>query len=518
MPLEPYWSDDTVTLWLGDCLDVLREMPDASVDAISTDPPYEIQFMSRSWDASGIAFDPVVWRECLRVLKPGGHLVAFGGTRTWHRVAVAIEDAGWEIRDTIMWIYGTGFPKSLDVSKAIDRTRNDQADILMVTAFLRAARDAANWTNRQIDEAFGFAGMAGHWTAKPNLKTAYVPTWEQWLHLKMLLNFDGSMDAEVWRLNGRKGQPGEAWHVREVVGTRTTGIGTGRGSVAYIGDSDSRDITAPASIEAKRWEGWGTALKPGWEPIVLARKPLAGTVASNVLTHGTGALNIAACRVEPTGESRPRVGEASQETRYTDRGGTDFAPLPGVRGGAPEGRWPTNLIFSHSASCVEDGPCDQESCPVAELDRQSGVTTSSGGARGGQIGVHATFGQFAHTGPRANAGGLGDRGGASRFFPTFRYEAKAPTSERPKLPDGSAWPTVKPLALMRWLARLVTPPGGTILDPFAGTGTTAEAAVLEGFRCILIDQDPVAAELAKTRLSKPLQPSLDLFSEAPDAL
>src|SRR5690606_2604817 len=238
-------------------------------------------------------------------------------------------------------------------------------------------------------------------------------------------------------------------------------------------------VTIPARDEARRWEGWNTSLKPAHEPIVLARKSTGfNSTVANVLEHGTGAINIGACRVEPTGESRPRVAEASQETRYTERGGTDFAPLPGVRGGAPEGRWPTNLVFTHSVSCVEGYECDA-GCSVAELDRQSAGTRAALPARSGSAGK---AGAIYNRPQGSDPIDYSDRGGASRFFPVFRYEAKAPASERPKLPDGTAWPTVKPLALMRWLVRLVTPPNGVVLDPFAGTGTTGEAALIEGFR------------------------------------
>ncbi|HUR74425.1 MAG TPA: site-specific DNA-methyltransferase [Sporichthya sp.] len=409
----PYHVDDDITLHVGDCREVLAEMADASVDAICCDPPYELGFMGRSWDTSGIAFDPIVWRECLRVLKPGGHLVAFGGTRTYHRMAAAIEDAGFEIRDSMHWIYGSGFPKSMDLSKAIDKT-------------------AGHWRGR--------AGEA----ASPN----------------------GSMSGANYERTD-KGEP----------------------------------VTAAAAA----WHGWGTALKPSHEPMVLARKPFTGTVIETVLGHGTGALNIAACRVEPTGESCPRVGEVSQERRYTDRGGTDFAPLPGVRGGAPEGRWPTNLVFTHSALCVEGGPCEPD-CPVAELDRQSGQR-ANGKMRAGT--VRANRDGWAGPMPATTSTETyGDVGGASRYFPTFRFEAKAPTRERPKLADGTAHATVKPLDLMRWLVRLITPPGGTVLDPFAGSGTTGEACLIEGFRPILIELEQPHAELIKRRLAKNIQPVL----------
>lgn len=493
MPI--YYADESVTLWHGDCLDVIAALPDASVDAVVTDPPYGLEFMGRDWDSfrppsarirtrvdgrtnptegksttsmpEAYVAGPVfqqwcqAWAtECLRVLKPGGHMLAFGGTRTVHRLTCAIEDAGFEIRDGIDWIYGSGFPKSLDVSKAIDKARDDRADINRVTRWLAAQRDHAGMTNREVDAAFGFSGMAGHWTAAPHLKIAQVPRWEQWEKLRHLIGFGDEMDAEVWRLNGRKGQPGEAWSQREVIGERTSGIGAGRGAVAYIGDSENRDVTAPATDDARRWAGWGTALKPAREPIVVARKPLAGTVAANVLTHGTGALNIDACRTAAGQDYRDKC--ASVVGLDSNRNGDTYGEWTGTREDSahPDGRWPTNVAFGHDCP----GRCLQ-GCPVGEL------------------------------------------GELARFFPVFRYEAKAPADQRPRV-NGTAHPTVKPLDLMRWLVRLVTPPGGTVLEPFAGSGTTAEACVIEGFRCLAIERDADYLPLITARLTKPLQPTL----------
>lgn len=227
---------------------------------------------------------------------------------------------------------------------------------------------------------------------------------------------------------------------------------------------------------------------------MVARKPLAGTVAQNVLAHGTGALNVDGCRVEPTGESRPRVAEASQQTRYTDAGGTDFAALPGVRGGDPAGRWPANVLLGPEAA--------------EELDRQSGVLTSGANpTRRGSDKFRDAYGDFAGQTECTPHRGV-DSGGASRFFPVFRYEAKAGAAERPRLPDGTAHPTVKPVPLKRWLVRLVTPPGGLVCDPFAGSGTTGEACIVEGFRCVLIEKDPASVELIRTRLRKDIQPDI----------
>ena len=503
-----------MTVHHGDCRAILATFADASIDAIVTDPPYELGFMGKHWDASGIAYDPVLWSECLRVLKPGGHLLAFGGTRTYHRMAVAIEDAGFEIRDSIHWLYGSGFPKSLDVSKAIDRQRDDLADIYRVTAWVRAARDAAGIGNRDIDDAFGANGMGRHWTdVPPHGKQPAVPTLEQVPRLLDVLGLtldDVPNDIRrlLWDLNGRKGQPGENWWKREVVGTSTSttlevapGEGRERPQVVV-------DITSPATDAARQWEGWGTALKPAHEPIVVARKPLIGTVAANVLQYGTGAINV----------DGGRVGSADTQRVRTDN---DFGlvnddgwrPTPGVNGSAT-GRWPANIVFTHAADC---GDQCAEGCPVAALDEQSGVSTTSSGV----LRRNTALGRMNDDNwrPQQQQAQLyGDTGGASRFFTVtewdvpFRYIAKPSKRERNAGLDGleernkykaggvggtggmrsvdaavnatpvaNHHPTVKPLALMRWLVRLVTPPGGIVLDPFLGSGTTAAAAVLEGF-------------------------------------
>ncbi|WP_079636344.1 DNA methyltransferase, partial [Mycobacteroides abscessus] len=385
--ITPYYQDDSVTLHHGDCLDVLRAddygydwnlgyssarmFPDNSVDAVITDPPYELAFMGRAWDTSGIAFNPAVWAQCLRILKPGGHLLAFGGSRTWHRLAAAIEDAGFEIRDSIAWLYGSGFPKSLDVSKAIDKAAGAE---------------------------------------------------------------------------------------REVVGThhRHGGGSAVSGSMlGSLGTDSELPLTAPATVAAKRWQGWGTALKPSFEPIVVARKPLAGTVAANVLEYGTGALNIDACRI-PTGDKlgggsttrgqqmkdgwhRPWMDDPDMVAANAERSRASVARSEEL------GRWPTNVVLDkHQAEA---------------LDRQTGVL-HSGTMRAGTERQPRAGGTIygADTRTFAPADTYGDSGGASRFFPVFRYEAKAPTSERPNA-DGVQHPTVKPLDLMRWLVRLVTPVG-----------------------------------------------------------
>lgn len=396
----------------GDCRDALRTLPDASVDAVVTDPPYEIGFMGRGWDSSGVAYDTAVWRECLRVLKPGGHLLAFGGTRTWHRLVVAVEDAGFEIRDSITWLYASGFPKSLDVSKAIDKAAGAEREVV------------------------GVGQYAGR-------------------------------------------------------GRRTDNAVYGRAT-----PSAGEVITAPATEAARQWRGWGTALKPATEPVVVARKPLAGTVAACVLAHGTGALNIDGCRVE-TAEAlgRPYGGDNEVYGKYSMPRGTRT-------GDELTGRWPANVVLTHAPDCGPDdaAPC-VDGCPVADLDAQSGVLKSGANpTRRGSDKFRDACGDFAGQAECTPARGA-DSGGASRFFPTFRYQAKAPSKERPKV-DGVAHPTVKPLALIRWLIRLVTPPRGVVLDPFLGSGTAAEAAALEGFDFIGCELGAEWLPLADARLER----------------
>jgi DNA modification methylase len=370
------FHEGKVTLHAGDCLDVLKAMPENSIDAVVTDPPYHLiapgsktrsnleqptnknldgvnagsfrrlakGFMGKQWDGGDIAFRPELWTEVLRVLKPGGHLVCFGGTRTYHRMVSAIEDAGFEVRDQLAWVYGSGFPKSHDVSKGIDRAAGVEREIVAPPPYTRG-RASQSYTDTR--------------------------------------------------------------------------------RVSY--DYDPLPVTVPATDTARQWQGWGTALKPAFEPICLARKPLSeGTVAANVLRWGTGALNIDGCRIEA---SRSDIDAAAVPERSNLRMFVgDGAGRAATRFDMSKGRWPANLCHDGSAEVLAGFP-----------------------------------------------------NGESRYF----YTSKANYDDR----LNSKHPTVKPVDLMQWLVRLVCPKGATVLDPFAGTGTTGEATFREGCKAILIERE-----------------------------
>lgn len=354
----------------GDCLEVMKGIPDGSIDSIVTDPPYGLSsepdmvevlqhwlagddyihkgsgFMGKSWDS--FVPGPTIWREALRVLKPGGHMVAFFGTRTYDMGTLAIRLAGFEIRDQLAWVYGSGFPKSMDVSKAIDKAAGAEREVI----------------GRGINYEAKVRHAALHSESKGN---TYMPA------------------------------------------------------------PTDPVITAPATPEAQQWEGWGTALKPAWEPIVLARKPLIGTVAANVLEHGTGAINIDGCRVE--GEDNPVKWESPRGGIWT----TDSEATAQLTV-SDKGRFPANILH--------DGE------------------------------------QFGENG---------------RYF----YSPKASKKDRG---EGNTHPTVKPTELMAYLCRLITPPGGTVLDPFMGSGSTGKAAHSEGFQFVGIERDEDYYSIALARL------------------
>jgi hypothetical protein len=442
---------------------------------VVTDPPYGLAFMGKRWDYDVPSV--AIWAECLRVLKPGGHLLAFAGTRTQHRMAVRIEDAGFEIRDMIAWVYGSGFPKSLDVSKAIDQMDASEEQgrrRLRFTAWVRAT----GATSRQIDEATG-TNMGGHYTT-----AASQPAIMTREHLEQCRHLLGNVPEWVEREADIRSVESKNFAEREVVG-QVIGVNTAKARIGTPGRKNERHqyaVSAPATPEAQQWAGWGTALKPALEPITMARKPLTGTVAANVLEHGTGALNVDGCRVEGA------IGGA-----YTTHGNGDVGS-GGVYGGGyrgewtnanphPEsvrhhasGRWPANLIHDGSDEAV-------------------GLFPQAGGGfgkRGGREG--ATVGDYG-MGATMETVGYGDTGSAARFF----YCPKVSRKERG---EGNTHPTVKPSALMAYLCRLVTPPGGVILDPFMGSGSTGLGALSEGFDFIGVAFDPDYHAIARQRIAE----------------
>ena len=542
-------ESEGVRVYHGDCIEIMRTLPDASVDSVVTDPPYELGFMGKGWDNSGIAYNLDVWREALRVLKPGGHLLAFGGTRTWHRLAVAIEDAGFEVRDNVAylhdgglpgpmcWVYGSGFPKSLDVSKAIDKAlsiglctcvtpkpmvklehekgvqrrdtqtprdhdgQSSSRDGRRAGEPSQAVEASGQCSDlpidsscaqsdelRNVQQGDGQKGPSVRQVGKPLLFTQLfqqVPEKEGHGNAALRQGMEG---------NTREGSQ-QRQGVSELLQDRGQGLGSSPSSAVPVrgqehngqphiplqelpsqGGSKEQQTTfthKDHSQDRKRLRDnghlcaqcgnlrrdlGGTALKPAFEPIVVARKLLIGTVAENVLAHGTGALNIDGCRIGT--EILPA------QSRGVSRIGT-FEGADGNITNERAGRWPANVILDESQA--------------AELDKQSGVTTSAltGSERTLDVGRSDLVRQAPREGMRR---AHGDSGGASRFF----YCAKAPKKERPNV-DGIAHPTVKPLNLLRYLVRLVTPPGGTVLEPFAGSGTTVEACILEGFDCIAIE-------------------------------
>jgi DNA modification methylase len=409
-----------VRILIGDCLIRMKELPDNSVDSVVCDPPYHLTsivkrfgaenaapckvgktgayaraskgFMGQTWDGGDVAFRPETWAEVMRVLKPGGHLVAFSGTRTYHRMAVAIEDAGFEIRDMIAWHYGSGFPKSHDISKAIDRAAGAEREVVAELAPVKRMIPGADQNKKGWKKDDG---------------REFVPT-----------------------------------------------------------------VTAAATEAARQWQGYGTALKPATEPICLARKPLSEkSVAANVLKWGTGALNIDGCRIEAQG--RPL--RQSDASTANGRGALHGGGIPnGSRalGETDQGRWPANLCHDGSDEVVAGFP-----------------NTESGSRSAGEYGGMGYHGSGDWPMPAID----GDSGSAARFF----YCAKAASDERG---EGNLHPTVKPVALMRWLVRLVTPKGGTVLDPFMGSGSTGLACDAEQFDFIGIELSPEYAAIAERRI------------------
>ena len=373
--MKPYYEKDNITLYCGDNREVLPTLPEASVDFVCSDPPYGLGFMGHEWD-HGVPGIPY-WEAIQRVCKPGALMLAFGGTRTYHRLTCAIEDAGWEIRDCLMWLYGTGFPKAADIGKMIDKAKGASREVI------------------------------GTKLGRPGYSLA------------------------------DNGRTNEVYH----------DLHNPAGECA---------ITAPATDLAKQWTGWANALKPAWEPIVLAMKPLDGTLAHNAETWGVAGMNIDRSRIQTADNGN----------------GADH------KGKVAAGRWPANILLDEEAA--------------TQLDQQSGQTAS-------KVRIEKNFGRKDESQYRIKpvpgvVKDFGDSGGASRFF----YTAKASHSERG---EGNDHPTIKPLKLMQYLLTLLsTPTGGRVLDPFAGSGSTLLAAKLLGRPAMGIELDEHFCEIAAARL------------------
>ena len=425
----------------GDCLEELKKLEDNSVDAVITDPPYGLSntkpqqvadvlkawvtgdtvsvpakrggFMGKDWDS--FVPPPAVWEECMRVLKPGGHMAVFAGARTQDLMGLSIRLAGFEIRDTLGWVYGSGFPKSMNISKAVDK--------------------AVGAEREKVRSRITPGTTAGK-------------------------GFSNESDERPWMTKAR--------------------------AIGY----HEHDSDIPASEEAQQWDGWGTALKPAIEPIILARKPLDGTVANNVLAHGVGGLNIDACRVSTT--DRWEASGVQSAPGSSLQGSADGSLNVSVSSTHEAGRFPANVLLDEHAA--------------KEMDEQSGNVRGVIGMKKVSGGHNFNIGE--HTPQKFNktSGQIKDSGGASRFFPVFKYQAKAPKKERPVIEreDGTKiqHPTVKPVALMEWLVSLIVPPGGVVLDPFAGSGTTLQAALNKGFTPIGIEQDADYIKLIEKRLEE----------------
>ena len=422
---------------LGCSKEKLKLLADNSIDSIVTDPPYELGFMGKSWDNTGIAYDVELWKECLRVLKHGGHLLAFGGTRTYHRMAVAIEDAGFEVRDMIEWIYSTGFPKSLNIGKVADK-------------FIKTGNASWNGTGDSSNGALGYSKLQN--------KQGYRPS-------------DYSNKHQ-----------------------------------------NTDEITEE---RAKQWEGWGTALKPSHEPICLARKPIEKglSIAENCLKWGVGGMNIDESRVGLSDQDDSRLGgkgswktDKAAENIY--EGGYEGKDISS----SPLGRFPANMIHDGSE---EVQSCFPTSSTTGKRSKESQEKDKKEGSS--QVGWHKSRSESEYS----------DSGNASRFFKSILYYPKASKSERNKgceelplkeapasarskpaegrenalgSPRANFHPTVKPVALMSYLITLITPKGGTVLDPFGGSGTTAVAAIENGFKYILIEKETEHIPIIEARV------------------
>ncbi len=499
----------------GDCLEVLKTFPDNYFDSLVTDPPYGLSnhkpeevvnclmawckgevyqpkgsgFMGKTWDSW--VPGPDVWKEVYRVLKPGAHALIFAGTRSVDLMGTSVRLAGFELRDMIVWSHGQGFPKNLDVSKAIDKV---SPRLGMFDAFAQHFWDcwqASGLIRRDFIPHFphyknaeSIMAQLSNWKLAKN-----VPSRQDFEILKKIINLSSDWQQLIDRVETE----------RNVIGRGVSG----KTAIWADGGMGNFDITAPATPEAKHWNGWGTALKPAIEPILLCRKPLDGTVANNVLKHGVGGINIEACRIGTDGgTTRGENGSNAGKPRNTLHAG-NFGVVP-----LNAGRYPANLVLSCGANC--DGETHSPDCPVTVIGDQSGICTSGGSAGNRnfennifKLGLgKKTFGDDI---PKST-------GTAARYFKqlpfdpetahSIYYQAKASKSDRScggKVKN--VHPTVKSTALISYLIKLITPPDGIVLDCFGGSGTTAVSAIKNDFNYVLIEKESEYIEIINQRIA-----------------
>jgi len=500
-----------VDIYNADCLEQLEKIEENSIDSIVTDPPYELNFMGKGWDNAGVSFNKNTWEKCLKVLKPGGYLLAFGGSRTYHRIACAIEDAGFEIRDTIMWLYGSGFPKSMDISKQIDKRGGESTS--WFGEYLKNALKEKNMT---------YSDLAKHFLSKTGGITGCVHNWVEGKNMPTIEQFNKI--CKILDLPFKKMEEAE----REIIGTQLTN----KTIYQKIGDKNESgeiNITIPETDLAKQWQGWGTALKPSFEPIIIARKPFKGSLVDNVMQYGVGGINIDECRV------------GNEERTYKGAGGSDITVAKGAIGtGAGKdleftvnGRFPANTILTYDETDFDEVcggfPNTKSQKRSAKYNKDTEYTNT-------YTPVKSDY--------RDN-NTYGDSGSAARYFMNCKYTGKdeefrryiyTPKAskrdrdegledfEESKVNDGrkkdidnafqrgvtlrhNTHPTVKPTSLMQYLVRLVTPKGGIIVDPFMGSGSTGKAVMFENnerqanYSFIGIEKEKEYCDIAKARIA-----------------
>jgi site-specific DNA-methyltransferase (adenine-specific) len=462
----PYFKTDRGKLYYGDCLEVMASLEEKSIHSLITDPPYGLKFMGKEWDYDVPKIE--IWSECLRVLKPGAHAFIFAGSRTQHRMAVNVEDAGFILKDCFMWLYGSGFPKSTDISKQIDKHGGAGHLSIEFAKQLRQSRKSRNISKSDADKMFcnsttNYSWFEGRKAGQrlPSEKEAHL-IMEAWPELKPILEKVAEAEREVIGKDKNWGK---------------------EGNVPLTGYKNF-NITAPATPEAELWDGWGTHAKPAYEPILLAMKKNEGTYAQNALKHGVAGLNIDGGRIpiksddwKGKGGGGIHTGLVGQEINNQVDIGTDKRqPIDHTKG-----RFPANVILDEEAAKL--------------LDQQSGILKTSGTVRNNKLITRKPsqgncYSKISYT---KQMGYNDDFQGASRFF----YTAKASASER----DGSTHPTMKPLKLMQYLCTLLkTPTGGVVLDPFGGSGTTALACHAVGRPWILIEREEKYCEIAARRI------------------